>query len=81
MVLDTVHEITENNQSHGYAVGDFKLVFKDTYDDEENGHPKQVTMNAKDSDAPDVFYYVHIEVDLDAVRNCTCLTFICQCHK
>ena len=28
MVLDTIHEITENNESLGYAVGDFKMVFK-----------------------------------------------------
>ena len=80
MVLDTVHEITENNQSHGYAVGDFKLVFKDTYDDEENGHPKQVTMNAKDTKAPDLFYYVHLEVDLNKLQNCTCTDRDCFCR-
>ena len=72
MVLDTVHKITENNGSHGYELGDFKLVFKNTFADEENGQPKQVTMNAKDTDAPDFFYYVHVEVDLNAVRKCTC---------
>ena len=69
MVLDTVHQIT-NNQSPEYAVGDFKLVFKNTYDDEENGKQKQVTLNAKHTDAPDCFYFVHIEVDLNAVRDC-----------
>ena len=66
MVLDTVHKITDN-QSPGYAVGDFKLKFKNTYDDEEGGRPKQVTMNAKDTKSPDLFYYVHIDVDLNAV--------------
>ena len=61
MVLDTVHRVTDN-LTPGYVVGDFKLVFKNTYDDEENGQPKQVTLNANDMKAPDFFYYVHIEV-------------------
>ena len=69
MVLDTVQKITDN-LSPGFVVGDFKLIFKNTYDDEENEKPRQVTLNAKDENAPDYFYYVHIEVDLNAVRDC-----------
>ena len=65
MVLDTVHKIF--NPSPGYEVGDFELRFKNTYDDEKNGKPRQVTLNSKDKNAPDFFYYVHIEVDLNAV--------------
>ena len=75
MVLDTVHEITESNQSPGYEVGDFKLVFKNTYDDEETGRQKQVTLNAKDPSAPDMFYYVHLEVDLEKVKKQMPLSF------
>ena len=70
MVLDTVHKITDN-QSPGYEIGDSKLVFKNTYDDEEGGQPKQVTLNAKETNAPDFFYYVHIGVDINAVKDCT----------
>ena len=39
------------------------------YNDEENGQPKQVMMNSKDANAPDVFYYVHINVDLDLLAD------------
>ena len=70
MVLDTVHEVTDN-LSPGYEVGDFKLIFKNTFDDEENGQPRKVTLNAKDANAPDFFYYVHIGVDLNAIKDCT----------
>ena len=56
-----------DNQCEGYEVGDHKLIFKNTYDDEENGKPKKYTINAKSARAPDVFFYVHIDVDLDAV--------------
>ena len=70
MVLDTIHKITDS-LTPGYVVGDFKLLFKNTFDDEEIGQPRQVTMNAKDANAPDFFYYIHIEVDLNAVQDCT----------
>ena len=65
MVLDTVQKITETEQ--GYEAGDYKLIFKNTYDDEDNGKPKKFTINANHQQAPDVFYYVHIDVDLDRV--------------
>ena len=69
MILDTIHEITEDEQ--GYKAGDYKLIFKNTYDNEENGKPKKFTINANHPQAPDVFYYVHIDVDLDQVPvNC-----------
>ena len=61
MVLDTVQEVIEKKQ--GYEVGDYKLIFKNTYDDEDNGKPKKYTINASHRQAPDVFYYVHIDVD------------------
>ena len=79
MVLDTVHKIVDN-LSPGYEVGDFKLIFKNTYDDEENGEPRQFILNAKDANAPDFFYYVHIEVDLNSVQDCTCSDSRCQCR-
>ena len=78
MVLDTVHQITDNLSS-GYEVGDSKLVFKNTYDDEEIGRPKKVTLNAKDENAPGFFYYIHIGVDLNAVEDCTCSARFCEC--
>ena len=65
MVLEKVEQITENNQSRGYEIGDRKLIFKNTYDSNEYGKRKKFTINAKDANAPDVFYYVHIDVDLD----------------
>ena len=65
MVLETVEEITENNQSQGYKIGDHKLIFKNTYDSEEYGKEKKFTINASDTNAPDAFYYVHVEVDLN----------------
>ena len=52
MVLDTVKEITEDDQSPGYEVGDYMLIFKNTYDGEEKGKFRKVTMNAKDKNAP-----------------------------
>ena len=74
--------MTEKNQSLGYAEGDFRLIFKNTFDDEENQQPKQVTINAKDTNAPDFFYYIHIEVDLNALPNCTCSEeFSCECRQ
>ena len=65
MVLETVEEITEHNQSRDYEIGDYKLIFKNTYDSEEYGKEKKFTINAKDEKAPDSFYYVHIDVDLN----------------
>ena len=70
MVLETVEEITENNQSQGYEVGDHKLIFKNTYDSKEYGKEKKFTINAKDDKSPDTFYYVHIDVDLDQIEDC-----------
>ena len=40
-----------------------KFIFKNTYDDEESGKSRKITMDAGHPDAPDVFYYVHIDVD------------------
>ena len=72
MVLENVEEITEQNQSPGYEIGDHKLVFKNTYDSEEYGKEKKFTIDAKDEKSPDAFYYVHIDVDLDKTTDCTC---------
>ena len=77
-------EITEYNQSPGYVVGDFKLIFKNTYDNEDNESPmrkRQVTKNANDQSVSKEFYYVHIEVDLDSVNKCTCSKIICECQR
>ena len=70
MVLDSVEEITEHNQSPGYEIGDHKLIFKNTYDSKEYGKAKKFTINAKDDKSPDAFYYVHIDVDLDQIEDC-----------
>ena len=67
MILETVEEVTEDNQSRGYEIGDHKLIFKNTYDSKEYGKQKKFTINANDPNAPDVFYYVHIDVDLDKI--------------
>ena len=72
MVLENVEEITEQNQSRGYEVGDKKLVFKNTYDSEEYGKEKKFTINAKDEKSPDSFYYLHINLDLDQIKDCIC---------
>ena len=69
MVLETVEEISEYNQSPGYEIGDHKLIFKNTYDSEEYGKEKKFTINAKDKKAPDSFYYVHIDVDLSLLQD------------
>ena len=71
LVLDSVKPITQENQSKDYDVGDVKLIFKNTHDDEENGQPIKYTINAKSKRAPDVFYFVHIEVDLDQIPDAT----------
>ena len=47
MVLDTID-------------GDM-LIFKNTYDDPENGQSKQVKVGRNDPNAPEEFYFVHIE--------------------
>ena len=80
MVLDTVEQITENNQSSGYEIGDHRLVFKNTYDNEKNGQPKKYTVNANDENAPDTFYYVHIDVDLNQIADCICQEPGCKCR-
>ena len=69
MVLETVEEITEYNQSRGYEIGDHKLIFKNTYDSQEYGKEKKFTINANDEKSPDSFYYVHIDVDLDQIED------------
>ena len=69
MVLDTVEQITKNSQRPGYEIGDYKLIFKNTYDNEYNGQPKKYTMNANNENAPGTFYYVHIVVDLDQIKD------------
>ena len=79
LVLDTVETITQYNQSDGYQIGDVKLIFKNTYDDEENGKPKKYTINATSTIAPDIFYFMHINVDLDQIADCTCHELRCKC--
>ena len=62
--------MTRDNQSKDNDTGDVKLIFKNTLDDEESGQPKKFTINAKSESAPDVFYSVHIDVDLDQIQDC-----------
>ena len=69
LVLDTVQIITRYNKSEENDIGDVKLIFKNTYDDEENGQPKKYSINAKSAMAPDIFYFVHIDVDLDQIQD------------
>ena len=78
MVLETVGEITEYNQSQGYEIGDYKLIFKNTYDSDEYGKEKKFTISAKNEKSPDSFYYVHIDVDLNQIENCTCQELYCR---
>ena len=49
MVLDT------------YDIDRDELIFKNTYD--ENGHTKQFRIKRTEPNAPEEFYFVHIEVD------------------
>ena len=79
LVLDTTEKITHDNQSEGYEVGDVKLIFKNTFDDKENGKPKKYTINARSEMSPDIFYFVHIDVDLDQIEDCTCQKVDCKC--
>ena len=81
LVLDAVEKITRDDQGEGYEIGDVKLVFKNTHDNEENGKPKKYTINAKNAKAPDVFYFVHIDVDLDQIANCSCQEKDCKCRN
>ena len=42
------------------------LIFKNTYDDQVNGQPKQFKIRRTDPNSPEEFYFVHIEVkDID----------------
>ena len=72
LVLDTVEKIHQGDQNEDYDIGDRKFIFKNTYDNEYNGQPRKVTINAKSEMSPDVFYFVHIDVDLDQIKDCTC---------
>ena len=38
------------------------LIFKNTYNDQENGHPKQFEIRRTDRKAPEELYFVHIDV-------------------
>ena len=70
LVLDTVEKITKEDQEKNCESGDYKLIFKNTHADEENGKPKKYTINANSPHSPDVFYFVHIDVDLDQIEDC-----------
>ena len=70
MVLDIVEEITDDNLWPEYETGDQKLIFKNTYDSEEYGKEKKFEINSNDVNAPDAFYYVHIDVDLYQIEDC-----------
>ena len=59
MVLDTVKNPNGKRP---------KFIFKNTYDDEETGRCRKITMDASHPNAPDVFYYVHFDVDLNFQR-------------
>ena len=84
MVLDTAKRITRNRRRRGFPVNDYELIFKNTYDEKDiRGNylkNKQVIMNAKDPSVTDLFYYVHIDVDLNALPNCTCSEAPCVCR-
>ena len=46
------------------------LVFKNTYDDPENGQPIPFTIARTDPNAPEELYFVHIEIkDMDSLPN------------
>ena len=54
MVLDT------------YDKDNDMLIFKNTYDDPENGQSKQIKVRRTDPNAPEELYFVHIEIkDVD----------------
>ena len=39
------------------------LIFKNTYDDPENGQQEQIKIGRTDPNAPEVLYFVHIDVE------------------
>ena len=44
------------------------LIFKNTFDNPENGQPKKYEIARTDPNAPETFYFVHIEVrDMDSL--------------
>ena len=54
MVLDTYDPIQD------------LFIFKNTYDDENGGQPKQFKIQRTDQNAPEELYFVHIEIrDMD----------------
>ena len=56
MVLDT------------YEPDEDMFIFKNTYNDESNGQPKQFKIKRTDPDAPKELFFVHIEVkDMDSL--------------
>ena len=47
-----------------------KLIFKNTYDDPQNGQPKPFEIQRTDPNAPKELYFVHIEIkDTDSLPN------------
>ena len=78
MVLDTVEKVTKDDQNNDCKSGDYKLIFKNTHADEENDKPKKYTINANSPNSPDVFYFVHIDVDLNQIKDCTCQNRWCK---
>ena len=40
-----------------------KLIFKNTYDDPENGQPKKFEISRTDFNAPEELYFVHIQIE------------------
>ena len=48
--------------------GNDMLVFKNTFDDPQNGQPKQFKIGRTDRNAPEELYFVHIEInDMDGL--------------
>ena len=44
------------------------LIFKNTYNDPENGQPKQFKIPRTDPNAPEELFFVHIEIeDMDSL--------------
>ena len=67
------HQGTQPRDSHAMVLDKFdnesdKLVFKITYNDPENGEPRKFEISRTDPDAPEVLYFVHIEIeDMDSL--------------
>ena len=38
------------------------FIFKNTYDDPENGQPRRIEIHRTDQNAPEELYFVHIEI-------------------